>query len=480
MIKYDIVKNELLQYGYTLLEIEQRKVHIVDKEHYHYKVFLQDIKHDKIPRKFCASNPYVIDNIRNYITINNIKSQPLFTEYKNNSEKLKWKCGCGDEFTVSWGHFLQGKCQCNDCGLKNGKNKTHNKTWSNAIKTLESDGYIVLDFVTLSKIHVQDKNGYKYCMNFSNYKKGFLPQKFSVYNPYTIHNLNRFFELKRNSEYICLSSEYKGNYVPMKFIHLSCNTEFTSTLSYMTGKINSIGKFSCGCPKCVNYRVESYHASILKQVFMHEYPDTICEDRTCVNPNTGYVLPTDIVNHNLKIVIEVQSGYHDIQDKKLNDIFKRKFWENLGYTVYTPDIREYNVLEMIQLFFPKYDCIPDYIDYNYGNMCDYKLIQSYLNEGKSISQITQLTPYSKSCIQGLINRKLIILPVDYKEKAYKIKKIVQLDKNYNYIATFNSYTDLDKHGYANGTIRRVLNGKQKYSYDCIWMYENDYKQLKIS
>ena len=61
-----------------------------------------------------------------------------------------------------------------------------------------------------------------------------------------------------------------------------------------------------------------------------------------------------------------------------------------------------------------------------------------------------------------------------------MNKIVQLDKNYNYINTFNSYSDLDKHGYANGTIRRVLNGKQKYSYDCIWMYESEYNKLKTS
>ena len=466
--------------GYELLFIDGKSIHVTDKDGYKYKTLVNNIESNKKLNKVNSSNPYVIDNILKFIELNNIKSKPLFDTYKNNSEKLEWKCSCGDVFWTSWNKFSHGKCQCDNCGRRNREMKVHEKQWQNAIDELELDGFIILYFINLKQIHVQDNLGYKYCINYSNYKKGFNPQKFGTSNPYTIDNLNNFFKLERNSEYICLTQYYIGNDKDMEFIHVPCNTKFVSTLSYMTNKINTIGEFSNGCPKCINHRIESYHASILKQIFIHELPDTVCEDRSCINKETNYVLPTDIVNHRLKIVVEIQSAYHDFENKKINDDIKKDFWEGLGYKVYTPDIRDYSVLEMIKLFFPKYNSIPDYIDYNYGNMADCALIQKYLNDGKTILEISKITPYTKSCIQGLISRKLITLPSGYKEKVYRMNKIVQLDKNYNYINTFNSYSDLDKHGYANGTIRRVLNGKQKYSYDCIWMYESEYNKLKTS
>lgn len=474
------IKDIVSQYGFNLLSVDNKKIIISDKEGYYYKPFLSDICIGKKPHKFISSNPYVIYNIKKYIIDNGINAMPLFNTYKNNTEKLKWKCSCGNEFFVSWNKFRNGQCMCKNCGIINGKNKVYKNIREDSIRKLESDGYIILQFNDMKNIHIKDNSNYKYVVNFTNYSKGYNPRKFGKSNPYTIDNLNNFFKLERNSEYLCKSNNYTGNFDELKFIHTVCNTEFASTLSYMTGKINSIGKFSCGCPKCVNHRKESYHASILKQVFMHEYPDTVCEDRTCINPKTKYVLPTDIVNHNLKIAIEIQSSYHDVDDKKELDNYKKDFWNNIGYSFYSPDIRNYTILEMIQIFFPQYEQIPDYIDYSYGQMCDCNLIQSYLNNGKTISEIVQLTKYTKSCIQGLISRKIIYLPDGYKENVYNIKKIVQLDKDYHYINTFNSYKDLDKHGYANGTIRRVLNGTQKYSYGFIWMFEDDYNKLKIS
>lgn len=66
---------------------------------------------------------------------------------------------------------------------------------------------------------------------------------------------------------------------------------------------------------------ESSTASIVKQVFKHEFPDTILEDKSCINPKTGRILPTDIVNHDLKIAIEIQSTYHDETYQIEKDIY---------------------------------------------------------------------------------------------------------------------------------------------------------------
>lgn len=75
-------------------------------------------------------------------------------------------------------------------------------------------------------------------------------------------------------------------------------------------------KYYKQCPFCSKFHLESYHASVLKQIFIHKYPDTSLEDRSCINPKTNRALPTDIVNHNLKIAIEIQSGYHDKPEKE--------------------------------------------------------------------------------------------------------------------------------------------------------------------
>ena len=73
------------------------------------------------------------------------------------------------------------------------------------------------------------------------------------------------------------------------------------------------------CPNC-DGRTESVHALVLKQMFKHYYPDTIEEDKSCINPLTCCILPTDIVNHRLKIAIEIQSQWHDFEDIKIKDV----------------------------------------------------------------------------------------------------------------------------------------------------------------
>ena len=69
---------------------------------------------------------------------------------------------------------------------------------------------------------------------------------------------------------------------------------------------NRKDKYYKQCPNCNTNKTESNHASILKQIFIHEYPDTSIEDKSCINPKTKRPFPTDIVNHRMKIAIEIQ------------------------------------------------------------------------------------------------------------------------------------------------------------------------------
>lgn len=56
---------------------------------------------------------------------------------------------------------------------------------------------------------------------------------------------------------------------------------------------------------------------------MHEYKNVIVEDRSCINEETGYALPTDIVCYDTKEVVEIQSSYHDVEYKIKLDLYKK-------------------------------------------------------------------------------------------------------------------------------------------------------------
>ena len=56
----------------------------------------------------------------------------------------------------------------------------------------------------------------------------------------------------------------------------------------------------------------------------------------------------------------------------------------------------------------------------------------------------------------------------------KRKPIVRLSKNGDYISRFNTASEANRQGFKSGTVNRVLKGKQKYAYDSLWVYEDDY------
>lgn len=180
------------------------------------------------------------------------------------------------------------------------------------------------------------------------------------------------------------------------------------------------------------------------------------------------------MNHNLKIAIEIQSGYHDKPEKRVIDKFKKDFWINKGYKFYDPDIRDYSILEMVNIFFKEITEIPDYVDFDFSTNIDFNLVQQYLDNGYSIKEISNITGYGIGGIGSLRASKKIKLPDDYFEKILNIRSIVMLSKNGDFIRKFSSKSEADKKGYKYGTISRVLSGKQKYAYDCLWVFEKNY------
>lgn len=432
------------------------------------------------PRIFYKNNPHTIYNIKHYLELNNSDTKLLSSIYNGNTEILKWECSCGSIFYKTWANFKDSSLKCRNCSAK-----IRGKSRQLSIGTIEQcASKLGLHFcgekpnnLSNENLDFVDDDGYYYNVLWSGIYQNHKPQRFSVSNKYTIKNINTFLKNNRGEEYYVLESQkYNGNTSPLFVKHIKCNNIFTANWAELRGKDGNGSKrnYYKQCPYCSKHHIESYHASVLKQIFIHKYPDTSLEDRSCINPRTKRALPTDIVNHNLKIAIEIQSGYHDNPEKKAIDKFKKNFWLNKGYKFFDPDIRDYSILEMVQIFFKDINSIPEYVNFDFSETINFNLVQKYLNDGYSIKEISRITGYSIGGIGSLRESKKIELPNDYFEKYLNKKPIVMLSKKGEFIKRFDSKCDADRNGYKYGTISRVLFGKQKYAYDCLWVFEKDY------
>lgn len=352
---------------------------------------------------------------------------------------------------------------------------------SEIINTIENFGYSLVDDnlnnlkASHDLIDAYDKDGYYYQIYWYNIRKGYLPLKFHKRNLYTIRNINRFLENMNMSDYICISESYENNHTPLMFLHKKCGKTFEASLVQISGKWMRGGyKYYKRCPHCECHLKESLHASILKQVFLHTFPDTITEEKSCINPKTNRILPTDIVNHRMKIAIEVQSHFHDNICRKEIDKYKKSFWENKGYKFYNPDIRDYTILGMIQIFFKEISEIPSYVDYSFSKHINYVKVQPMLDIGYSIKEIEKELNYNNHYVHTLLQAKKVSLPNNYKEKILNIRPIVQVSKKDELIERFESKCEADRMGFAYGTISRVLAKKQKFAYNTCWFYEDEY------
>ena len=452
----------------------------ITNDGYYVKINRDNIFGDRMPEVFHPSNSYTIQNIKHYIESNNIGTCLLSLNYENNRQKLQWKCSCGQIFYRSWSYFCKGSTKCPKCSAtENGLKKRISK--SKVIETIENMGYhleenFVDTPVTESRLSLRDPEGYLYDATWVDLNAGKTPERYHPSNKYTIQNINHYLELHRNGEYKCVSHEYVSNTSQLEFCHVLCGTIFEATWAQISGKMqkNKKDKYHKKCPSCNKQKTESIHASVLKQIFINVHPDTILEDKTCINPKTNRVLPTDIVNHRLKIAIEIQSSFHDTDKRKVIDAYKKNFWIERGYNFYNPDIRDYSILEIVNIFFPQLDVIPDYVDYNFSNCIDFVRIQEMLDSGHTIHEISDLLEINENTVRGIVRDKKLQLPSDYKERVFDIKPIIQLSKKGEYISRYSSLCDIERSGYSTGTIRRVLSKTQDFAYDCYWLYEKEY------
>lgn len=118
-VSYDKVKkifdkNNLKIMGkYELVNIP---VDCIDKEGYKGRITYSGLKQGKDFSRFSPNNFYTIENIKNWIDLNNLDISIISKEYKNDKENMKWECKCGNYFYKSWENIHSKKgLSCEKC-----------------------------------------------------------------------------------------------------------------------------------------------------------------------------------------------------------------------------------------------------------------------------------------------------------------------------------------------------------------------------
>lgn len=127
---------------------------------------------------------------------------------------------------------------------------------------------------------------------------------------------------------------------------------------------------------------ESTLATVMKQVLLHYYPNTIFELDIGFRGKRGGISKYDAYVPELNVMFEFQSRYHDSRQE--HDCLKKEFAiKKLNCLYYELDHREYTPLEAIQLFFPWLRRIPHYVDYSKTSLrtWDLWLAQKLLDQG---------------------------------------------------------------------------------------------------
>lgn len=327
-----------------------------------------------------------------------------------------------------------------------------------------------------SRLTCKDRQGYYLMCNIEKMVyKNTKAKRVHPSNPYSILNINLFLEKNASGKYKCISDSYEKNNDYLVFECQRCGSKIKNKWinvcrdRYLESPSdNKTGLF---CEHCEQRKKESAHATVLKQVWEHEEPDTITEDKSVVNDKTGKIMPTDIVNHRLKIAIEVQSWYHDFPDIMYKDEIKKNYWISHGYKFYAIDHRDYSIIQMINLFFPHINEIPDYVDMSYSSCFDCVTAQKLLDIYGSVSIVAKEMNVNPHIIYDSIANKRMHYPETYRNNKYI--PVVQLDLNGECVREYNNISQAEKHTGVNGISQAFRKGRN-YCGGYYWVKKDDY------
>lgn len=162
-LTFEYIKSKFNEAGYELLSKEYNgkdsKMTCIDSGGYLYFTNYSTIRSNRKPKRYQATNPYVMYNIKKWIKENLPQYEILEDEYVNNSTKMKCYCHVHKEvFYKEWVE-LYGFSGCRKCGIERRSGERCN-LWNGGKVTFNCD--ICGKECSTNKAHYE-RNKYHYC-----------------------------------------------------------------------------------------------------------------------------------------------------------------------------------------------------------------------------------------------------------------------------------------------------------------------------
>ena len=322
----------------VMSEYNGKYVYCQDRNGYIGKFYLRDIKNKRytVTRLADESNPYSIHNIKQFLK--NIQSDIvlLSDNYKNNKQKLKWKCSCGEIFELSWQSFQHrprktcSLCSRNRVGVEHySLEYVKNECLKRGLEKID-DEYVD----SKTPFLVRNKEGYLDEKCFTSIMQNKTHIKFDVNNKYFYDNIRHWFYV---NNYNCdiIEDSYHSNKEKMKF-KCECGKVYECLISSILYNNTP----SVRCPVCSRslsnneLKIKHYlENKKIKYKQQYKYPD--CK---LVKP-----LPFDFYLPDKNILIEIDGEQHykqkfnmteDEFDKvKIRDKIKDEYCKNNNITL---------------------------------------------------------------------------------------------------------------------------------------------------
>lgn len=335
-------------------------VNFKDKDGYKYSVTWGHFyRGDNFKICFTGNNNNSLDNIKNYIRINNYECE-IAQDYppKDCYDKIKIKGKCGHIFERSWVKFIQKNVSKNYCPSCNRKINPNRKLLDidKYYKLFEKYDYKILENLkdgkkrkNDTKILVEDKNGYKGYLTYANLQSRKDDCKFSPFhktNKWSCNNIKLYFE-NNNINTKLVSEQYNGIDVPLKFV-CECGEEFQRIFPQFRTPYK--------CQKCLN-SISNYE--MLVENFLKHNNIYYIKQKRFKDCKDKRELPFDFYIPKLNVCIEVQGEQHYMAIVFGNyDIEKAQYF--LEEQKRRDEIkRNYCIKNKIPLIELKYDVIKD-------------------------------------------------------------------------------------------------------------------------
>ena len=300
---------------------------LVEKDGYFGLITFSSIQRGKSFSITHKSNPYSIQNIQHYLDICGDGATILSTEYKNNIEKLKFQCSCGNIYYRNASDlFMTVYNKCPECTINTRKIKRKLKE-EEVIKEFEKVGYKILkmDYQNNeTKILCQNSDGYigaisVHSLRAKNKLNPFNYEKYS--KEINVHNLNVWLKL------------HDRKLIAVDFL----------------GKINGYTSnvFACVCPKCgqeFNIATATIHFgkdccfdcantysqySIKIEKWLKEHNIDFIREKRFIDCIDKAPLPFDfyIESKNLCIEVDGEGHFRPVNFKGINDDLAKEHYE---------------------------------------------------------------------------------------------------------------------------------------------------------